>query len=156
MIFIFITCITSRSFPSHLTSTLTLPCYSVTSLWDSTVAATVFLTVVTIATTGTGCKYFHKRKNYRYIMILKNLLHFRYSYLFGDYTKRILGLIHWKIISLYLHKHSITDLCHICNHRFLCHIHWDNFHSRDHTVHHGDSLNKLLHILNHMYCLCIL
>ena len=76
MIFMLITCITSCSFPSHLTSTLTLPCYSVTSVWDSTVAATVFLTVVTIATTGTRYKYFHKGKNCRYIMILKKLITF--------------------------------------------------------------------------------
>ena len=51
---------TSCSFPPYLTSTLTLPCYSVTSLWDATVYTTVLLAVVTIATPGTGCKYFQQ------------------------------------------------------------------------------------------------
>ena len=63
LVFMLITCITSCSLPPHLTSTLTLSCYSVTSLWDATVHATVPLTIVTVATPGTGCKYSHKGKN---------------------------------------------------------------------------------------------
>ena len=51
---VFFTCITLWSVPANLTPTLTSSCYPVTSLRDTTVNATVVLTVVTIKTRRTG------------------------------------------------------------------------------------------------------
>ena len=51
---IIFTCITSCSFPSHLTSTLTVSRHPVTFLRDATVDATFLLTVVTIIPSSTG------------------------------------------------------------------------------------------------------
>lgn len=47
--------ITSWPFPAHLTPTLAVSCYFVTSLGIFTVDATVFLAVITVTITRAGC-----------------------------------------------------------------------------------------------------
>ena len=60
MFIIFLTCVTSSFFPSHLTSTNTQPCHPVTSLRYKTVAATLVSAIIAKVTAWTALSIFIK------------------------------------------------------------------------------------------------